>query len=97
MLPGPASWSDEVLDNSVEPGVQGILTYMLAGRFKVFRTLTRWLREFDDYHRKDGVIVKEDDDLMDATRVAFMMRRHARLPPQEARKTRQNAPNWRTA
>ncbi len=97
MLPEPASWSDERLEHGVEACVQGILSYMLAGRFKVFRTLTRWLREFDDYHRKDGVIVKEDDDLMDATRVAFMMRRHARLPPQEARKNRHNAPNWRTA
>lgn len=94
LLPSPASWNDETMDNSVEPGVLGMLDYMMTGRFKVFRTLTLWLRQFDEYHRKDGVIVKEDDDLMDASRIAFMMRRHASPPPREARKA--TAPNWRT-
>jgi hypothetical protein len=29
------------------------------------------------YHRKDGKVVKESDDLMAATRYAYMMRRYA--------------------
>ena len=33
------------------------------------------------YHRKDGLIVKERDDLMSATRYAMMMRRHAIVEP----------------
>jgi hypothetical protein len=33
------------------------------------------------YHRKDGKVVKIDDDLMDATRYALMMKRHAITRP----------------
>ena len=53
----------------------GLLTYMQSGRFKVTSHLSEWFGEFRDYYRKDGVIVKEADDLMAATRYAFMMRR----------------------
>jgi phage terminase large subunit-like protein len=95
MLPKPASWNDETLDNSVEPGVLGILDYMVSGRFKVFKTLTEWWKQFDDYHRKDGIIVKEDDDLMDATRIAFMCRRFAAVKPSEQKRA-ERRPNWRT-
>ena len=37
-----------------------------------------WFEEFRLYHRKDGRVVKERDDLMSATRYAVMMLRHAR-------------------
>lgn len=95
MLSEPASWSDDKLDNSFEPGLMGLLDYMQAGRFKVLPHLTEWWSEFDDYHRKDGIVVKEDDDLMDATRVAFMMRRFA-IPPPRIQRDRQRAPvSWR--
>jgi hypothetical protein len=36
-----------------------------------------WFEEFRLYHRKDGKVVKEGDDLMAATRYAVMMLRHA--------------------
>ena len=39
--------------------------------------LNDWWEEFRLYHRKDGQIVKEGDDLMAATRYAVMMLRHA--------------------
>lgn len=63
--------------NSVEAGLMEILQRMQTGRFKVDRTLTQWWEEFRMYHRKDGQIVKEREDLMDATRYAYMMIRHA--------------------
>lgn len=62
---------------SVEAGVMDMLTRMQTGRFKVFSHLAPWLDEFRQYHRKDGVIVKLKDDLMDATRYALMMQRFA--------------------
>lgn len=63
--------------NSVEAGLMEILDRMQTGRFKVDRYLTSWWEEFRMYHRKDGKIVKERDDLMDATRYGVMMLRYA--------------------
>jgi len=63
--------------NSVEAGIMDMLTRMQTGRFKVFSHLEEWLKEFRMYHRKNGLIVKERDDLMDATRYALMMLRYA--------------------
>ena len=40
-----------------------------TGRLKVFAHLADWFEEFRLYHRKDGLIVKERDDLISATRV----------------------------
>jgi phage terminase large subunit-like protein len=64
---------------SVEAGIMDMLTRMEAGRFKVFSHLNDWFDEFRLYHRKDGKVVKEGDDLMSATRYAVMMLRHARV------------------
>jgi hypothetical protein len=66
--------------NGVEAGIMEMLQRMQTGRFKVFAHLEEWLAEFRMYHRKDGQIVKERDDLMDATRYAIMMRRFAEPP-----------------
>jgi hypothetical protein len=63
---------------SVEAGLMDMLTRMESGRFKVFRLLTDWFEEFRLYHRKDGKVHKEGDDLMSATRYAVMMLRFAR-------------------
>ena len=41
-----------------------------------------WLEEFRLYHRKDGRIVKEGDDLLAATHYAVMSLRHARTETQ---------------
>ena len=62
---------------SVEAGLMDMLTRMQTGRFKVFRHLHDWWEEFRLYHRKDGKVVKEGDDLMSATRYAGMMLRFA--------------------
>lgn len=37
-----------------------------TGRLKVFNTLPMFREEYESYHRKDGKIVKEFDDLIDA-------------------------------
>jgi Terminase RNaseH-like domain len=50
---------------------------MESGRFKVFKEHHDWWEEFRLYHRKDGKVVKEGDDLMCATRYALMILRHA--------------------
>lgn len=64
--------------NGLEAGIAEMLERMQTGRLKVFSELREWQEEFSLYHRKDGVIVKECDDLMSATRYAMMMRRFAK-------------------
>ncbi len=61
----------------VEPGILDMLERMRTGRLRVFEHLDDWFREFETYHRANGRIVKLDDDLMSATRIAIMMLRHA--------------------
>jgi hypothetical protein len=46
-------------------------------RGRVFKHLTEWFEEFRLYHRKDGRVFKEGDDLLSATRYALMMIRYA--------------------
>lgn len=61
--------------NGVEAGVQEMLQRMQLKKFKVFAHLSDWFEEFRLYHRKEGKIVKEGDDILSATRYAWMMRR----------------------
>lgn len=76
MLGEYATWPDG--SNGVEAGLLEILLLMRAGKFKVFAGLRDWFNEFLQYHRDEkGKIVKTGDDLMDATRYAYMMRRFA--------------------
>lgn len=63
--------------NGVEAGVSDMLQRMQTGRWKVFSTCQSWLEEFRLYHREDGKIVKERDDLISASRYALMMKRFA--------------------
>jgi hypothetical protein len=67
--------------NGVEAGIQLMLDLMQTGRLKVAEHLHEWFGEFRLYHRKDGKIIKEYDDLMAATRYALMMVRHAKTKP----------------
>jgi len=67
--------------NGVEAGLFDMLDRMQTGRFKVFRHLGDWFHEFRLYHRKDGKVVKEGDDLMSASRYALMMLRFAVTKP----------------
>jgi phage terminase large subunit-like protein len=62
---------------SVEAGLVGMLDAMRSGRFKVFRELNDFWEEFNLYHRKDGVVFAERDDLLCAVRYAWMMLRYA--------------------
>lgn len=75
MLPEHAQTEEH--GNSTEPAVQDMLTRMQTGRFKVAAHLNDWWEEFRLYHRKDGLIVRQNDDLMSATRYAVMMLRYA--------------------
>jgi terminase large subunit-like protein len=75
MLHEHAQFEDKSV--SVEAGIMDMLTRMQTGRFKVFKHLNDWWEEFRLYHRKDGKVVKEGDDLMSATRYAIMMLRFA--------------------
>ena len=74
---------------SVEACLMNMLDRMQTGRFKVLAHLHDWLEEFRLYHRKDGKVVKEGDDLMAATRYALMMLRYART---ETARRKFNAP-----
>lgn len=65
---------------SVEAGVMEMLARFAEGRLKVFAGLEDWFSEYRLYHRKEGRIVKERDDLMSATRYAIMSLRHATSP-----------------
>lgn len=73
MLPERATFEDGTF--GVEAGVQDMLDRMQTGRLKIFSHLNDWFEEFRLYHRKDGLIVKENDDLISATRYAIMMKR----------------------
>ncbi|WP_225784468.1 terminase large subunit domain-containing protein [Xenophilus sp. Marseille-Q4582] len=73
--------SHETGGNGVEAGLMDMLERMQTGRFKVFSSLGDWFQEFLLYHRKDGKVVKEMDDLMSATRYALMMKRKAKVRP----------------
>ena len=64
--------------NSVEAGVLEMLDRMQTGRLKIFSHLGDWIEEFRMYHRKDGRLVKERDDLLSAARYGLMMLRFAR-------------------
>ena len=75
MLPMRATFEDGT--NGLEAGVTEMLDRLQTGRLKVFAHLADWFEEFGTYHRKDGLIVKEADDLLSATRYGIMMKRHA--------------------
>jgi phage terminase large subunit-like protein len=75
MLPEHATFEDG--SRGLEAGIMQMLERMKTGRWKVSRTCELWLKEFRAYHRKDGQIVKVGDDVISASRYAFMMRRFA--------------------
>lgn len=60
----------------VESGIAEVWERMVTGRFKVFRSLTKWQSEFSRYHRRkketelgmQSKIVKKFDHFLDATR-----------------------------
>src|SRR5574343_78171 len=79
---------------SVEAGIDEMLTRMQTGRFKVFSSLTEWWEEFHLYHRLDGQIVKERDDIISATRYALMMLRYAMTKRSSRPERRERSGSW---
>jgi hypothetical protein len=75
MLPEHAQFEDGGV--SVEAGLMVMLDRMRTGKLKVFKEHNDWWEEFRLYHRRDGRVVKEGDDLMCATRYGLMSLRHA--------------------
>lgn len=67
----PLDWTGNK-NNFVEPGLMEMLQRMKTGRLKVFKTCGRFFEEMRRYHRKDGKIVKEFDDMMDAARYSVL-------------------------
>ncbi len=61
-----------------EAGVMEMLQRMQSGRLKIFHQLEDFFAEFNMYHRKDGRIVKESDDIISAVRMCIMGKRYAR-------------------
>ena len=59
-------------NNFVEPGIMDLLQRMKTGRLKVFSTCGKLFEELRRYHRKEGKIVKRDDDIMDAMRYSAL-------------------------
>ena len=82
LTPERATFDDG--SNGVEAGVSDMLQRMQTGRWKVFSTCQSWLEEFRLYHREDGKIVKERDDLISASRYALMMKRFAAVHKEQS-------------
>ncbi len=79
MLPMHAQFADG--STGLEAGLADMLDRMKTGRLKVAEHLAEWWQEFRLYHRRDGRVVKEQDDLLSATRYALMMLRFAKAEP----------------
>ena len=79
---------------SHERGVQEMLERMQSGRLKFFRTCRKILEEKRQYHRKDGKVVKSEDDLLDALRYVCMMLRYARTSGTKQVSGNRRRPNW---
>lgn len=71
MLAERAKFEDD-RGNGVEAGLAEMLMRMETGRLKVYKHLSDWFEEFRLYHRKEGRVVKEFDDLMSASRYGMM-------------------------
>lgn len=95
MLDNRAQFDDD-RGSGVEAGIMEMLERMETGRFKVFSHLESWFEEFRLYHRKDGKVVKEFDDLICATRYALMMLREAKPVIQQSYNGKK-APSWMSA
>lgn len=70
---------------SFEAGIEEMKNRFQTGRLKVASHLEDWFEEYRMYHRDKGLVVKEHDDLLSATRILIMMLRFARIytPPNQ--------------
>lgn len=79
MRPSHATWASG--GYGTEVGIYEMDERMRTGKLKVNRLFMPWFEEFRMYHRKDGQIVKVQDDIMSATRIAIMDKRYAQPGP----------------
>lgn len=79
MLSEPASLPGGSYSKYASVAEMGII--LQDRRWKVNRTCGDWFSEYRMYHYRDGKIVDRDNDLLDASRYAYMMRRRARAVP----------------
>ena len=56
----------------IEAGLKRMYWAMTEGRLKVFAHLSEWFKEKAMFHRKDGKVVALEDDLMAASRYAYV-------------------------
>jgi phage terminase large subunit-like protein len=80
---------------STESGVAEMLQRFMTGRLKISRHLIELLDELRDYHRDRGLIVKINDDMVSALRIAIMDRRHAKVVALGDRPDRSQRGHWR--
>lgn len=81
MLNEPACFPPPAGGYSLYAGVTEMHNLMQARRWHVNRTCRDWFSEYRMYHFRDGKIVPRDDDLLSASRYAYMMRRRAKAIP----------------
>lgn len=73
-----AQYPDE-RGNGLEESITDFCSRIETGRFKVFDHCEDFLEEYRFFHRKDGLVVKERDDLVSAVRYALMCLRYAEV------------------
>jgi len=80
---------------SAEAGIQDVLARMQAGKIKVFSHLQPWFSEFRAFHRKDGNVVDEQNEIMSAMRIGIMDLRNAIVEPRRNQGIDHTAPrDW---
>jgi hypothetical protein len=77
MLPTHAAWPDGSI--ATMPGITEMDQRMKTGKLKVAAHLSDWFSEKRNYCMEGHEIVKIDDDIMSATRVAIMAKRFAKV------------------
>lgn len=68
----PATPDGKVGTLSREYGLHWMLTMMQEGKLKVFSTCKKFFLEKSTYHRKEGKIIDEGDDVISAARYALL-------------------------
>lgn len=79
-----------------EPAVAELIARFETGRLKIAACCTDLLDEIQNYHRKDGLLIKEGDDLLSALRIGVMDIRASRptvLGPRPVARTTQRFAN----
>ena len=80
--------------NGVEAGIAEMLIRMETNRFKVFSHLTEYFDEHRMYHRREGKIWKEYDDILVAIRYAIMDLRYAQRVHRNNRSVKGYPEEW---